>query len=341
MEPLLRLIDRGQFEIILYNFGTKPDAMTAHLRNLASLWRDFPSNLENVVEPLVRADAPDIAVDLGGHTGHSLMPLFARRLAPVQISYLGYPNTTGLSAMDYRFVDETTDPTPEADAFATEKLVRFSSCAWAYTAPTGAPEPSAPPCCTNGYVTFGSFNNFSKITDEILTLWSQLLADVPHSRLFLKSVGLAESSIVTQVQERMRRLGVPVDRVDLSGARATTAEHLAAYSLVDIALDTFPYNGTTTTCEAFFMGVPVIAVAGNRHASRVGASLLRAIGRPEWIAPTPDLYRKTAIDLANVPAQLKTIRQELRTVMSQSLLMNHAEQATRFGAALRNCWLRE
>ncbi len=338
MEPLLRLLDRDQFEILLYNFSTKPDAMTAHLRGLASLWRDFPSNVENVVEPVVRADAPDIAVDLGGHTGLSLMPLFARRLAPVQISYLGYPNTTGLSAMDFRLVDETTDPSPAADAFATEKLLRFSPCAWAYTPPASAPEPSAPPCLKHGYVTFGSFNNFSKVTDEMLVVWSQLLAEVPGSRLLLKSVGLADPAINTQIQERMRRLAVPTDRVELSGAKATTAEHLASYSLIDLALDTAPYNGTTTTCEALFMGVPVITLLGNRHAARVGASLLQTVGRPQWIAESHSHYRKIAAELVRTPAQLETIRKGLRNDLSQSLLMNHAEQAERFGTALRNCW---
>lgn len=341
MEPLLRLLDRSHFDILLYNFCTKPDVMTNHLRGLASLWRDFPSNVENVVEPVVRGDAPDIVVDLGGHTGHSLMPLFARRLAPVQISYLGYPNTTGLSAMDYRLVDETTDPAPEADAFATEKLIRFSPCAWAYTPPATAPNPSPPPCLKNGYITFGSFNNFSKVTDEMLGVWSQLLAEVPGSRLLLKSVGLADPAIIAQIQERMRRLGVPIDRVELSGARATTAEHLAAYSLIDIALDTVSYNGTTTTCEALFMGVPVVTMRGNRHAARVGASLLQTVGHPEWIAESRDDYRKIAADLASGPAELESIRKKLRNDLSQSLLMNHAEQAARYGAALRHCWQRE
>ena len=338
MEPLLRLLDREQFELILYNFCTKPDAMTAHLRGFASRWRDFPSTVENVVEPVVRGDALDLAVDLGGHSGLSLLPLFARRLAPVQISYLGYPNTTGLSVMDYRFVDETTDPSPGADAFATEQLIRFSPCAWAYTPPSGAPEPSPPPCIKNGHVTFGSFNNFSKVTDDMLVIWARLLVEVPGSRLLLKSVGLADPPIVAHVQERMRQCAVPLDRVELSGAKATTTEHLAAYSMIDIALDTAPYNGTTTTCEAIFMGVPVVTPLGNRHASRVGASLLQTIGRSGWIAETTDGYLKIAAELASAPAHLETFRQELRNHMARSLLMDHVKQARHFGAALRTCW---
>ena len=297
MEPLLHHLDRSQFEISIYSTCARPDAVTARFRALAAHWRDFPSQVENVIEPIIRTDAPDIAVDLGGHTGLSLLPLFARRLAPVQISYLGYPNTTGLRAMDYRFVDAVTDPVGEADPFHTEKLVRFAPTSWTYAAPAESPAPSPPPSLNRGFITFGSFNNFSKVTDETLRLWSRLLSIVPNSRLLLKSTGLADAVISAQVRARIQQAGLPADRVELAGFKSTTAEHLASYAQIDLALDTHPYNGTTTTCEALWMGVPVISLQGDRHASRVGASLLQAVGirngsqRPRRIiSPSPPAW---------------------------------------------------
>jgi protein O-GlcNAc transferase len=338
MEPLLRFLDRDRFEIILYNFCTKPDAVTERFQRLANVWRDCPSQIENVLEPTIRADAPDIAVDLGGHTGNSLLPLFARRLAPVQISYLGYPNTTGLTAMDYRLVDGTSDPASDADRLNTETLVRFSSCAWVYSPASGAPSPAPAPCVNRGFVTFGSFNNFSKVTDEILVLWARLLNEVAGSRLLLKSIGLADPSIATNVRERLRRAGLPEERVELSGAKATTSEHLAAYSLIDVALDTAPYNGTTTTCEALWMGVPVVTLLGNSNAARVGGSLLQATSHAKWIATNAGDYLRIAKDLASDPDKLAALRNTLRSEMQHSTLMDHAGQSARFADALRSCW---
>ena len=338
MEPLLRFIDREAFEIVIYSTCAKPDAVTARFRALAALWRDFPSQVENVIEPVIRGDAPDIAVDLGGHTGVSLLPLFARRLAPVQISYLGYPNTTGVRTMDYRFVDAITDPVGAADRFHTETLVRFAPTAWAYSAPVESPPPSPPPSLARGTVTFGSFNNFSKVTDETLGLWGRLLATVPGSRLLLKSTGLSDPGIAAQVQARLQHAGLPAERVELAGFKNTTAEHLAAYARIDIALDTHPYNGTTTTCEALWMGVPVVTMQGDRHAARVGASLLQAVGHPEWIAANQESYLAVATGLASDPARLTALRRTLRQELQHSVLLDHSGQAVRFGTALRACW---
>ncbi len=338
MEPLLQHLDRSQFEIIIYSTCARPDAVTTRFRALADLWLDCPSQVENVIEPIIRADQPDIAVDLAGHTGNSLLPVFARCVAPVQINYLGYPNTTGLRAMDFRFVDALTDPPGDSDRYHTETLVRFAPTAWAYSAPTSAPAATPPPSLSRGRVTFGSFNTFSKVTDEMLGLWARLLAMVPGSRLLLKSIGLTDPAIVTLVQARMQRTGLARERVDFAGLKTTTAEHLAAYSQVDIALDPSPYNGTTTTCEALWMGVPVVTLQGDRHASRVGASLLHAIGHPELIAESEESYLTLAANLAADPARLTSLRENLRADMQRSVLMDHAGQAARFGTALRECW---
>ena len=338
LEPLLQFLDRDQFEVLVYNTGSQPDAVTARLRALAAVWRDVSGEVGTVLEPAVHADAPDLAIDLGGHTGHSLLPLFARRLAPVQLSYLGYPNTTGLAAMDGRLVDALTDPAGDADRWHTEKLVRFSSCAWAYAAPADAPAVAPPPGLAGGPVTFGSFNNFSKVTDEILGVWSRLLQAVPGSRLLLKSTGLAEPAVAAQIRPRLRGAGLADDRVELAGVKGTTAEHLAMYARVDVALDTQPYAGTTTTCEALWMGVPVVTLRGDRHAARVGASLLQAVGHPEWIADDWAGYIAAAQKLAANPAGLAAVRAGLREAMRRSVLLDHRGQAGRFGAALRDCW---
>ncbi len=240
--------------------------------------------------------------------------------------------------MDYRFVDAATDPEPASDALATEKLVRFAPTAWAYLPPANAPEPGPLPALRNGYVTFGAFNNFTKVTDETLRNWAQLLNSVPASRLLLKADGLAEPAVGEPVRARLRAAGIAEERVELLSRTPDTLSHLALYGRVDIALDTFPYHGTTTTCEALWMGVPVVTRAGDSHASRVGVSLLRAVGHSEWIATTPEEYIRIAVTLAGDLLRLAELRASLRDQMSRSALLDHAGQAARFGAALRQNW---
>lgn len=349
LEPLLAQIDPTQFEIYLYHDHFQEDDMSKRLRTKAAVWRNFIGLSASSVETMIRADAPDVLVDLAGHTGINRLPLFARKLAPVQITWLGYPDTTGLAAMDYRFVDAITDPVGEADAFHTEQIVRFAPTAWIYQPPHDAPEPS--PLPSGGLaaaqavgktefapVTFGCFNNFAKISDSTLRGWAQILATVPHSRLLIKGHGLDEPAMVRAVRARLALLGVEEERVELLGRTATISDHLALYSRVDVALDTFPYHGTTTTCEALWMGVPVVTLAGDRHASRVGVSLLTALGRREWIARDWAEYVTLAARLANEPMTRAGLRTTLREEMRRSGLLDHAGQAARFGGALRECW---
>ena len=339
LEPLVRHLDRGQFELCLYHDHFREDAVSARLKSLADIWRNFVGQPAAVVEKAIRTDAPDILIDLAGHTGMtSRLPLFARRLAPVQITYLGYPNTTGLPAMDYRLTDAIADPVGEADAFATERLLRFAPTAWTYTPPTDAPEPAPAPCLSRGHVTFGCFNSLAKITDTTLGWWAQILAAVPTARLRLKGRGLSEVGVRAQWTERFQRLGLPVERIDLLERTNETKDHLALYRDVDIALDTFPYHGTTTTCEALWMGLPVVSLAGDRHMSRVGASLLAAIGHADWVATTPADYVRTATALAADPGALGELRTRLRGDLRSSPLLDHAGQAARLGETLRGVW---
>jgi protein O-GlcNAc transferase len=337
LEPILQHLDRERFEIVLYHDHFQVDALSERLRTHASLWRNFVGLPHSVIESHIRADAPDILVDLAGHTGFNRLPVFARRVAPVQISYLGYPNTTGLASMDFRFVDPVTDPGDEDQRYHTEKLVRFAPTAWAYSPPLTAPE--IPPTRPAGRpITFGSFNNFAKVSATTLALWSRVLTAVPGSRILLKGHGLHETEIASFISTRLAQHAIDPTRVELLGRTPNIASHLSLYEQMDIALDPFPYHGTTTTCEALWMGVPVITLAGDRHASRVGASLLSAAGHPEWIATSADDYVTIAARLASSPEALATARRSLRDDLRRSPLLNHAGQARRFGDALLHCW---
>ncbi|MGC4072151.1 MAG: tetratricopeptide repeat protein [Nibricoccus sp.] len=337
LEPILQHLDRNRFEIVLYHDHFQVDAMSERLRSQASLWRNFVGLHHSAVEKQIRADAPDILIDLAGHTGFNRLPVFARRVAPVQVSYLGYPNTTGLPSMDFRLVDAITDPDEDDQRFHTEKLIRFAPTAWSYAPPVNAPE-VAQDRRAGQPVTFGSFNNFAKVSDSTLSLWSRILAAVPGSRILLKGHGLDETEIASFISTRFARHSIDPSRIELLGRTPNLTSHLALYERMDIALDSFPYHGTTTTCEALWMGVPVITLAGDRHASRVSASLLTAAGHPEWIARSADEYVSLAARLASSAETLAIARRGLRDDLRRSPLLDHAAQARRFGDALLECW---
>lgn len=336
LQPLLTHLERQSFEIILYHDHVRVDAVSDQLRRQAVLWRNFAGQPAEVVETSIRSDAPDILVDLAGHTGFNRLPLFARRLAPVQVTYLGYPDTTGVPAMGYRLVDGVTDPVGSADAYATEQLIRFAPTAWAYDPPKNAPEPGR--LTTNGEVTFGCFNNYAKVTDVTLEAWSAVLAATPGTQLLLKAQGLDAPVERERVLGQFAQRGVEAGRIELVGRLPGIEAHLAMYARVDVALDTFPYNGTTTTCEALWMGVPVVSVAGDAHMSRVGLSLLSAVGHREWVARDVEEYVRIAVQLAGDRPRLTSLRIKLREEMKRSPLLDHTRQALRFGAALRACW---
>jgi predicted O-linked N-acetylglucosamine transferase (SPINDLY family) len=334
LEPLLRHLDRSKFEIVLYHDHFQVDAMSERLRGYAALWRNFVGQSNLAVEKTIRADTPDILIDLAGHTGFNRLPVLARRVAPVQMSYLGYPNTTGLRTMDYRLVDAITDPSDHDQSFHTEKLIRFAPCAWTYQPPETAPEPAPP---SAGPLTFGSFNNFAKVSDPTLRLWGQVLAATPGSRLLLKAHSLDDPELGAIVEAKLAQLGIDRSRIELLGRTPNLQAHLALYQRVDVALDTFPYHGTTTTCEALWMGVPVVTLLGDRHAARVSASLLTAAGHPEWIAHSENEYMSIATALAADTAQRAALRHILREDMRRGPLLDHTGQAARFAAALLAC----
>jgi protein O-GlcNAc transferase len=333
--PLLAHLDPEQFEIVLYHDHYSVDATSERLRQGAAIWRHFSGWADGAVEDAIRADAPDVLVDLAGHTGFNRLELFARRLAPVQMTYLGYPATTGLRAMDYRLTDAVADPIGETDHLHTETLLRFAPTAWTYAPPADAPAPALSPSLQGDSITFGSFNALSKLSPSTLALWRELLAAEPEARLVIKSSGLDPE----RHGKQLAAAGLPLDRIQLLTMTPDVAAHLACYAKVDVALDPFPYNGTTTTCEALWMGVPVVTLAGDRHIARVGASLLTAIGHPEWVADSPADYLRIARALARDRGRRRELRPGLREEMRGSPLCDHPGQAQRLGAAVRAGWV--
>ncbi len=339
-EPLLAAHDRAAVEAVCYSDVAWPDETTQRLRLLAHRWHDIGAMDDDAVADLVEADRIDILVDLAGHTGGKRLLLFARKPAPIQISYLGYPNTTGLKEMDYRFTDEWADQPGDPDHFHTEKLWRLRDGFLCYAPPQAAPAFAAvPPSVANGFVTFGSFNHPSKTSAEVVATWSRLLHAVPRSHLLLKGKFLHDPYMVQRIHNLFRAHGVDSDRLIIRSTRSVTAAaHFAMYGEVDVALDTFPYNGTTTTCEALWMGVPVVTLAGKAHAGRVGTSLLHVIGMEQWIAHSTEEYIKLAARLAVDIDRRTEWRASLRSIMAASALCNRERLASEIESAYRRMW---
>ncbi|MBV9970968.1 MAG: tetratricopeptide repeat protein [Xanthobacteraceae bacterium] len=339
LEPLLRSHHREAIEVFCYAEVTWPDARTEQFKALADRWVPTVGMSDAALAERIRRDRIDILVDLAGHTAKNRLPVFAAKPAPVQVTWLGYPNTTGLCAIDYRLVDAVTDPDARDEALATETLVRLPGGFLGYGPPGNAPEPSVPPCLSSGTVTFGSFNNPSKLSAGTLEAWARLLTRLPAARLLLKGKPFACAVTRASFVERLRRRGVAKEQIELA-PWLPDETHLARYDQVDIALDPFPYNGTTTTCEALWMGVPVVTLRGDRHAARVGASLLTQIGLSDLIADTVVEYVELAAGLADDPVRLTDLRRSLRPRMAASPLCDAPAFARKIEAAYRAMWQR-
>lgn len=320
IEPVLAAHDRGAVEVFCYFAAPHDDPRSAQVQGHAAHWRSLVGLDDDAAAALMRADGLDIAVDLSGHTRGNRLGVLARRVAPVQATWLGYPNTTGVLAIDYRLTDAWCDPPGMTEAYHTERLWRLDQGFLAYVPLRDVPPVGPVPALARGHVTFGCFNNPPKITDTCLRLWAELLSQVPGSRLLLKGKGLEEPSVGAMLRSRFRSVGGDPEHLDLDGGRPDFREHLARYGDVDVALDTYPYHGTTTTCEALMMGVPVVTLAGPVHAARVGASLLTRVGHPEWVAADAGQYVAIAADLARDRERLTRIRSGLRWQLSHCAL---------------------
>jgi protein O-GlcNAc transferase len=337
IEPLLRAHDRRRFEIFCYHASPVSDDITRRLKPLAQHWRDVGSLDSERLASRIAQDQLDVLIDLSGHTSGNRLAALARRPAPVQATWCGYANTTGMHTIDFRIVDAWTDP-PGAEALATERLIRLERCFLCYQPPADAPPPAAAPTGeeAGAAITFGSFNMLPKISPAAISLWSRALATVPDSRIIIKAKGMKLPGVSERILAEFAAAGIGADRVELIDFVPGLKEHLALYNRVDIALDTFPYQGTTTTCEALWMGVPVISRIGDVHASRVGLSLLAAVGLPQLAAGDDASFASAAAALAGDRAALSELRASLRRRMAASPLCDAADFARHFEAALES-----
>ena len=311
-EPVLQCLNNSQNSIYLYYTANTKDDLTKRL--MESFGRRFVM-CEGLSDELLRrriaADGVNVLFDLSGHTSGHRLSLFAKRAAPVQVSYLGYPNTTGVPAMDYRLVDYFTDPEPDADRLVSEKLVRMPPPFLNMSAPrVNLPVVKTPSLHRQEFV-FGCFNNLAKLSDSVLQTWGKILSSIVESRLILKAPSFADAEICNFQIERMSRCGIPIEKVNLN-ARMGYADHLKLYNEVDLGLDPFPYNGTATTNESLWMGVPVVVLEGSSHVSRVGFSLNRSLGLDQFIARNESEYIQICKYWSENRAALNEVRMGLR-----------------------------
>lgn len=340
LQPVLAAHDRERFEIFCYSDVKKPDVVTKQLMEHPLRWRDIAGLDDDSVHQMILADQIDIMVDLAGHSSENRLPLFARGVAPVQATWIGYPNTTGLSAMDYRLTDPKADPYGMTEHLHTEELVRLPDTFLCYRPGSDFPVENPLPFLMNRVITFGSYSNFVKVTADMLDLWARILAAVEGSQLVFRARGMTETRFKNCILPIFERHGVDNGRIRMLGHVCSVTENLGDYHQVDIALDTFPYNGTTTTCESLYMGVPVITLAGRAHVSRVGVSLLQSVGLTELIAETPDDYVSIAIALAGDLRRLLSLRKSLRGMVLASPLTDNTVFTAHLENAYRTMWHR-
>lgn len=338
IEPLLEHFNREQFEFTCYATNPVEDHVTARLREHTTRFRNVAVMGPRDMARLIHADKTDILIDLSGLTANHRQPVMLYQPAPVQATYLGYPSTTGAPTIQHRIVDSFTDPAPTADAASSEKLVRIDPCFLCFRIPEHAPTIAPPPCSAQPFITFGSFNDLKKLNRTTLDLFASVLNQVPNSRLVLKNFALSSDDLRADFAKRFADCGLGSDRVELLGPVGESEGHLGTYRRIDIALDTYPYHGTTTTCEALLMGVPVVTLAGDRHASRVGVSLLSNVGLTDCVASSPAHYERIAAALAADRTRLASLRQSLRDTFAASPLCDAPAYAARMGDALRGMW---
>ncbi|OGI03065.1 MAG: hypothetical protein A2X42_05050 [Candidatus Margulisbacteria bacterium GWF2_38_17] len=319
--PVIARHDRKRITVVCYSDIKHPDAVTKQFETYADIWRDINGKPDEEVIELIKTDRIDILVDLAGHTDGNRLSLFASKPAPLQITYLGYPNTTGLPAIDYRITDTYADPQGLTDKYYSENLFRLPSTFLCYQPHNNCPEVGELPFFKNGFLTFGSFSILAKINSTVIRLWSTILNTIPNSRLILKTQGLLFDETLQKYQALFAENGIASERITFK-EYLPYEQHMNIYNSIDISLDTFPYNGTATTCESLWMGVPVITLEGNTHVSRVGVSLLSNIGLSSFIAQSQEEYTAIAINLANTPDILYNIRKNLREMMRQSRIMD-------------------
>lgn len=335
LEPLLAHMDSRKFRVVLLSNTPTRDEVTerlaAHSFEFIEVHEMSPVQLQTACKAL----DVDVIVDLAGHTASNRMDALAIRLAPVQVSWLGYSGTTGLPTMDWILADSELIPTGATEY--TERVARLTGSAFCFDQTRFEAPLAPPPCITNGYVTFGSFNNHSKISPSAVAAWAEILNQVPGSRIIVKSRHLGEEAMADRVRAMFAQRGIDLARVTVTGW-TVGRNPLEDYNQVDVALDTFPYSGATTTVDALSMGVPVVTYSGDRYAGRMSRSILAAIGRIEWVTEDQDSYTAQAVKLAERPEKLAQIRSSLRTEIAESPLTDPKLFARNFQETMLHIW---
>jgi protein O-GlcNAc transferase len=333
--PLFQRLDRSACEIFCYATGDAVDDFTRRVQAHADVWRDAVAISDLGLAQAISRDEIDILVDLSGHSGTSRLAVFAQQPAPLQVTWLGYLNTTGMTRMQYRLCDRHTDPPGLTDRFHTETLVRLPNSQWCYRPLESIPCSETPPSGRNGFITFGSFNDGVKLSPSARGLWAEILTRLPNSRIVFAGVpqGPARDGLIRDFE----LAGIDPDRIAIF-PRVGISEYLRLFNEVDVALDTTPYSGGTTTCDAIWMGVPVVTVPGTRSVSRSAASILAAVGLSDWIAASPEDYVRLAVEHAEDEAGIVELRRTLRERMRRSPLMDEPQFARDLEHAFRLMW---
>jgi predicted O-linked N-acetylglucosamine transferase (SPINDLY family) len=334
INPLLGLHDYSRFEVFCYSDVPAEDVYTARLRSYVSAWRDTLKLSDQQLADTVRADQIDILVDLNMHMSGSRLLAFARKPAPVQVTYLAYCGTTGLETMDYRLSDPYLDPPGTDESVYSEKTIRLPHSYWCYVTASDAPPVGPLPAQNRGYVTFGCLNNYCKVTPPTFDAWFEILRRVPGSRLLLHADA---GSHRDRARGRAQSAGIDPARLEFTGFMPLP-DYLQTYNRIDIALDPFPYTGGTTSCDALWMGAPLVTLAGKTAVSRGGASILSNIGLPDLVTTAADQYIRLATELAGDRQRLADLRSTLRQRMRQSPLCNAPQFARDVEAAYREMW---
>lgn len=333
--PILANHDKSKFEIYGYYACPFADADTLRIKNLCDRWTSCHELSEDALEACIRADEIDILIDLSGHTGYNRLLTFARKPAPIQMTWLGYQATTGLSAIDFRITEEALDPTGQSEAFHSEKLLRLPSCGTFSPSPESPPVNSLPALSSSTFTfTFACLNNPSKITDDAIALWSQILHKSPSARLL---IGHATPALTATLTEKFASLNIPPNRIAFQ-SKLGLKQYLELHHQVDLALDTFPYNGGTTTFHSLWMGVPVLALAGDTALSKVGASIMRGLRLPKFCCATRQEYVDQAVYFANHTLELAEVRNSLREHIAVLLKSLETDVTLNLEAAFEKCW---
>ncbi len=338
IESILGHLNREQFELVVYSTKNQEDDLTARIKPYFSAWNLIARMSDEEAARKIREDGIELLIDLAGHTAFNRLPLFAWKPAPVQVSWLGYFASTGLPGMDYLLADPVSVPDSSRSAF-TEEICYLPDTRLCFTPPTEGDRVavSGLPAERNGYITFGCFQTLSKLGDDVLSLWSQIMNALPQTRLRLQNKQMGCQKTREQLRNRLAQFGIAQERVSLLG-HVSRSEYLAAHAEVDFVLDTFPYPGGTTTCEALWMGVPTLTLAGETMLARQGASLLTAAGLPEWVATNADEYVAKAVAFSQKLSHLSALRKRLRGQVKSSPLFDANRFARNLEAALRTMW---